>query len=118
LNYTIGGSTLSDLYHPKKGAMDKAGNREARIFSQLRTNHWLSGVYLKRIGKRAHAGCWFYEDRYDNVQPPTMTKTDVLLYCPAFEDVRPEVWKDPTTGAVTQPRSIGTLLGNPGLENH
>jgi ribonuclease HI len=32
---------------PKKSALDKARNREARIASQLRTNHWLSGVYLK-----------------------------------------------------------------------
>jgi hypothetical protein len=96
--------------------MDKARNREARISSQLRTNHWLSGVYLKRIGKRAHAGSWFCEDRYDNVQPPTMTRTHVLLRCPAFEDVRREVWKDPTTGAFTRPRSIGALLGNPRWE--
>jgi ribonuclease HI len=36
---------------PKKSAMDKARNREARISSQLRTNHWLSGVYIMRIGK-------------------------------------------------------------------
>jgi hypothetical protein len=56
---------------PKKSAMDKARNREARISSQLRTNHWLSGVYLMRIGKRAHAGCWFCKDRYDTIQPPT-----------------------------------------------
>jgi hypothetical protein len=41
---------------PKKSAMDKTRNKEARISSQLRTNHWFSGVYLKRIGKRAHAG--------------------------------------------------------------
>jgi hypothetical protein len=92
--------------------MDKARNREARISSQLRTNHWLSGVYLKRIGKRAHEGCWFCEDRYDNVQPPTMTRTHVRLRCPAFEDVQHEMWKDPTTGAFTRPRSIGALLGN------
>jgi hypothetical protein len=52
---------------PKKSAIDKARNREARISSQLRTNHWLSGVYLMRIGKQAHAGCWFCEDRYDNI---------------------------------------------------
>jgi hypothetical protein len=58
---------------PKKSAMNKARNREARISSQLCTNHWLSGLYLKLIGKRAHAGCWFCEGRYDNVQPPTMT---------------------------------------------
>jgi hypothetical protein len=50
---------------PKQSALDKARNREARISSQLRTNHWLSGVYLMRIGKRAHARCWFCEDRYD-----------------------------------------------------
>jgi hypothetical protein len=81
--------------------MDKAGNREARISSQLRTNHWLSGVYLNQIGKRAHSGCWFCEDRYDNLQPPTMTRTHVLFRCPTFEGVRREVWKDPTTGAFT-----------------
>jgi hypothetical protein len=50
-------------YTPKKSAMDKARNREARISSWLRTNHWLSGIYLKQIGKRVHAGFWFYEDR-------------------------------------------------------
>jgi hypothetical protein len=82
---------------PKKSAMDTARNREARISSQLRTNHWLFGVYLMRIGKRAHAGCWFCEDRYDNIQPPTMTRTHVLLRCPTFEAVRCEVWKDSTT---------------------
>jgi hypothetical protein len=98
---------------PKTSAMDKARYREAGISSQLRTNHWLSGVYLKRIGKRAHAGYWFCEDRYDNVQPPTMTRTHVLLRCPAFEDVRREMWKDPTTGAFIRLRSIGALLGNP-----
>jgi ribonuclease HI len=97
---------------PKKSAMDKARNREARISSQLCTNHLLSGIYLNRIGKRAHAGCWFCEDRYDNVQPPTTTTAHVLLRCPAFEDVRREVWKDPTTGAFTRPRSFGALLGN------
>jgi ribonuclease HI len=99
---------------PKKSAMDQARNREARISSQL--HHWLSGVYLKRIGKRAHAGCWVCEDRYDNVQPPTMARTHVLRRCPALEDIRCEVWKDPTMGAFTRPRSIGALLGNPRWE--
>jgi ribonuclease HI len=46
---------------PKKSAMDKARNREARISSQLRTNHWLSGVYLMRISKRAHAHSRAYD---------------------------------------------------------
>jgi hypothetical protein len=48
-----------------------------------------------RIGKRAHAGWWFCEDRYDNIPPPTMTRTHILLHCPTFEAVRREVWKDP-----------------------
>jgi hypothetical protein len=45
-----------------------------------------------------------------------MTRTHVLLRCPTFEAVRPEVWKDPTTGAFTWPPSIGALLGNPRWE--
>jgi hypothetical protein len=96
--------------------MDKARNSEARISSQLRTNHWLSRVYLMRIGNRAYAGCWFCADRYDNIQPPTMTRIHVLPRCSTFEAVRSEVWKDPTTGAFTRPRSIGTLLGHPRSE--
>jgi hypothetical protein len=102
----------------QKSAIDKARHRYARIPSQWQrgTNHWLSGVYLKRIGKRAHAGCWFCEDRYQNVRPPKMTRTHVLLRCPTFEDVCREVWKGPTTGAFTSPRSIGALLGNPRWE--
>jgi hypothetical protein len=66
-----------------------------------------------RIGNRAPAGCWFCEDRHDNIQPLTMTRTDVLLVCPTFEAGRHEVWIDPTTGTFTRPRSISTLLGNP-----
>jgi hypothetical protein len=45
-----------------------------------------------------------------------MTRTHVLIRCPAFEDVRREVWKDPTTGAFTRPRSIVALLWNPRWE--
>jgi hypothetical protein len=45
-----------------------------------------------------------------------MTRTHVLVRCPAFEDVRREVWNDPTTGAFTWPRSIAALLGNPGWD--
>jgi hypothetical protein len=93
--------------------MDQALNREPSISSQLRTNHWLSGEYLMRIGKRAHAECWFCEDRYVNIQPPTMTRTHVLICCPTFEAVRREVWNYPSTAAFTRPRSIGTLLRYP-----
>jgi ribonuclease HI len=101
---------------PKKSALDKARNREARIASQLRTNHWLSGVYLKRIGKRDSAGSWFCGDTCQSRGPPKMTRTHVLHRCPAFEYARREAWKDPTTAAFTRPRSIGALLGNPRWE--
>jgi ribonuclease HI len=72
---------------PKESTMDQARNREARISSQLRTNHWLSGVYLMRIGKRAHAGCWFCEDRYDNIQPPTKNAKVVVIGKPGKRDL-------------------------------
>jgi hypothetical protein len=52
----------------------------------------------------------------DTCQPhetPKMTRTNVLLRCPAFQDARREAGKDLTTSAFTRPRSIGALLGNP-----
>jgi hypothetical protein len=36
---------------PKKNAMGRARNSEPWAVAQLRTNHWLSGVYLKCIKK-------------------------------------------------------------------
>jgi hypothetical protein len=103
---------------PKTSALDKGPNWEARLASQLRTNHWRSGVYLKRIRKRTHAGCWFCDDMYlgDESGPPKMTRIHVLLRCPALEDARREAWVDNTTGAFTRPSSIGALLGNPRWE--
>jgi hypothetical protein len=103
---------------PKKSGLDKGPNWEARLGSQLRTNHWLSGVYLKLIRKCTHAGCWFCDDMYlgDESGPPKMTRTHVMLRCLALEDARREAWVDNTTGAFTRPSSIGALLGNPRCE--
>jgi hypothetical protein len=42
---------------PKKSALDKGPNSEAIAVTQLRTNYWLSGAYLKRIKKRLHDRC-------------------------------------------------------------
>jgi hypothetical protein len=42
-----------------------------------------------------------------------ISRTRVLHCCPSVEDAHCEAWKDQTTGAVTRPRSIGALLGNP-----
>jgi hypothetical protein len=98
---------------PKKSALDKGPNSEARAVAQLRTNHWVSGVYLKRIKKRSHDGCWFCEPSHNSQDTPRMTRTHVLLRCVAFEEFRRETWTDPLTGEFTRPSSIGQLLGNP-----
>jgi ribonuclease HI len=101
---------------PKKSALDKGPNSEARAVAQLRTNHWVSGVYLKRIKKRSHDGCWFCEPSHNSQDTPRMTRTHVLLRCVAFEEFRRETWTDPLTGEFTRPSSIGQLLGNPRWE--
>jgi hypothetical protein len=101
---------------PKKSALDKGPNSEARAVAQLRTNHWLSGVYLKRIKKRSHDGCWFCEPSHNSQDTPRMTRTHVLLRCVAFEEFRRETWTNPLTGEFTRPSSIGQLLGNPRWE--
>jgi hypothetical protein len=101
---------------PKKSALDKGPNSEARAVAQLRTNHWLSGVYLKRIKKRSHDGCWFCEPSHNSQDTPRMTRTHVLLRCVAFEEFRRETWTDPLTGEFTRPSSIGQFLGNPRWE--
>jgi hypothetical protein len=101
---------------PKKSALDKGPNSEARAVDQLRTNYWLSGVYLKQIKKRSHDGCWFCEPSHNPQDTPRMTRTHVLLRCVAFEEFRRETWTDPLTGEFTHPSSIGQLLGNPRWE--
>jgi hypothetical protein len=101
---------------PKRSALDKGPNSEARAGAQLRTNHWLSGVYLKRIKKRSHDGCWFCEPSHNSHDTPRMTRTHVLLRCVAFAEFRRETWTDPLTGEFTHLSSIGQLLGNPRWE--
>jgi hypothetical protein len=44
--------------------------------------------------------------------PPKITRTHVLLRCPALEDARCKAWVDSRTGAFTRPSSIGALLRN------
>jgi hypothetical protein len=101
---------------PEKSALDKGPHSEARAVGQLRTNHWISVVYLKRIKKRSHDGCWFCESSHNSQDTPRMTRTHVLLRCVAFEEFRRETWKDPLFSEFTRPSSIGQLLGNPRWE--
>jgi len=44
---------------PKKSCMDRARNATARTATQIRTGHWRSATYLKRIRKRQDDTCWF-----------------------------------------------------------
>jgi hypothetical protein len=102
----------------KKSALDKGPNSESRAVAQPRSTHWLSGVYLKRIKKRSHDGCWLSELVHNSQDSPRMTWTHVLLRCVAFEEFRLETWTDPLAGEFTRPSSNGQLFGNPRWEKH
>jgi len=43
---------------PKKSCMDRTRNALARCAAQIRTRHWRSAVFLKRIKKRRGDKCW------------------------------------------------------------
>jgi hypothetical protein len=51
---------------PKKSMLDKARNSIARVAAQIRTGHWRSGVYLKRIRKRETDHCWLCDGMGQN----------------------------------------------------
>jgi ribonuclease HI len=61
---------------PKKSMLDRARNSIARVAAQIRTGHWRSAVYLKRIRKRESDQCWLCEgvDR----TPHRMSRAHVL----------------------------------------
>jgi hypothetical protein len=40
--------------NPKKSFLDRAPNRLARTIAQIRTGHWLSASYLKRVRTKRH----------------------------------------------------------------
>jgi hypothetical protein len=83
--------------------MDRVRTSEARTVAHLRSNHWLSGVYLKRIKKRSYDRCWFCEPSHNSQDTPRMTPAHVLLRCIAFEEIRHETWTDRLTGEFTRP---------------
>jgi hypothetical protein len=56
--------------------MDQARNAMARTAAQIRTGHWRSAVYLRRIKKRREDKCWFCKGG------AKMTRSHALLYCP------------------------------------
>jgi len=91
---------------PKKSCLDKARNAIARVAAQIRTDHWRSAVYLKRIRKRRDDKCWFCPG------PARMTRSHVLLHCPSarLAAARVEAWEG------RDPGSIKVLLSNPRWE--
>jgi hypothetical protein len=48
---------------PKKSFLDSMRNALARSAAQIRTGHWRSAVYLKRIRKMVEDKCWFARAR-------------------------------------------------------
>ena len=87
---------------PKKSCMDQAKNAIARTAAQIKTGHWRSAVYFKRIKKRGDDRCWFCHER-------KMTKSHALLHCtnPKLRAARAEAWDG------KNPCSIRVLLSNP-----
>jgi hypothetical protein len=59
---------------PKKSCLDKAKNSLARTVAQIRSGHWRSAVYLKRIRKRESDHCWFCHNKARR-----MTRSHVLV---------------------------------------
>jgi hypothetical protein len=88
---------------PKKSCLDSMRNALARTTAQIRTGHWRSAVYLKRIRKMAEDKCWFCQG------PARMTRSHVLLHYPSVKlrAAREEAWEGKTPGGVR------VLLANP-----
>jgi hypothetical protein len=91
---------------PRKSRLDGARNGIARYAAQIRTGHWRSAVYLKRIKKRLEDKCWFCRGRN------RMTRSHVLLHCPnaRVSLAREEAWEGKDLG------SVRVLLSNPRWE--
>jgi hypothetical protein len=91
---------------PKKSCLDCVRNSLARTVAQIRTGHWESAVYLKRVHKMAEVKCWFCR--------PTarVARSHVLLHCPnaRLRAVRAKVWEGMNPGGVR------VLLANPRWE--
>jgi hypothetical protein len=91
---------------PQKPCLDGARNSLARTAAQIRTEHWRSAIYLKRIKRRTDDGCWFC------ARQRKMTRSHVLLHCQSASLVaaRTEAWED------RDPGGVRILLANPRWE--
>ena len=84
---------------PKKSCLDRMRNALARTATQIRTGHWKSAVYLKRVRKRTDDRCWFCGGT-------KVTRSNILLHCPnpKLRAARLEVWEG------NNPRGVRVLL--------
>ena len=85
--------------------MNRTRNAIARTAAQIRTGHWHSAMYFKRIKKRGDGQCWFCHER-------RMTRSNTLLYYTNDNPraARAEAWEGKNPG------SIRVLLNNPRWE--
>jgi hypothetical protein len=95
---------------PKKFMLDRARNSVARVVAQIRTGHWRSAVYLKRIRKRDDDRGWYCKD-HDRATH-RMTRSYVLLNCrnPRLVAARVEAWEG------KRPGNARKLLADPRWE--
>jgi hypothetical protein len=91
---------------PKKSCLDGAKKGLASVVAQIRTGHWRSATYFKRIRKRENDHCWLCRNRLQK-----MSRSHVLLHCPKLEADRAQAW-----GSV-RPKSIRVLLASPRWES-
>jgi hypothetical protein len=84
---------------PPKSMLDRARNSIARVAAQIRTGHWRSAVYLKRIRKRDSDRCWLCEG-LNGVQH-RMSRAHVLLNCrnPRLASARTQAWEGKSPGS-------------------
>jgi ribonuclease HI len=95
---------------PKKSMLDKARNSIARVAAQIRTGHWCSAVYLKRIRKRETDHCWLCDGSGQNRH--RMSQAHVLMNCrnPQVAAARAEAWEGKNPGSARR------LLADPRWE--
>jgi ribonuclease HI len=95
---------------PKKSMLDRARNSIARVAAQIRTGHWRSAVYLKRIRKMESDRCWLCKET--DRTPHRMSRAHVLLNCrsPRVAAARAEAWEGKSPGSVRR------LLADPRWE--
>jgi hypothetical protein len=91
---------------PKKSCLDNMCNALVRTAAQIRTGHWRSAVYLKRIRKMTNDKCWFCQSS------ARMNRSHILPHCPneRLRMARLEAWERKDPGGVR------ILLANPRWE--